>query len=70
MSRLFQLLLIVDPAAPLSTPRRAIDFKCHVNLKVIPPNVPIPPTALPIEITKGFTKLEIEEAFGFVLKKI
>jgi hypothetical protein len=61
-SKLFQLLLLVDPNSADKTPVRAIDLKYHANAKVIPPTLPIPPTSLSLEISKQFTKQDLEEA--------
>ncbi|KAI9364960.1 hypothetical protein DFJ73DRAFT_619935 [Zopfochytrium polystomum] len=68
MKHLFQLLVITDPANLSSPPKPAADFKFHVNNKIIPPNVPIPENALPMEISKAFSKEELEEAFRYGMR--
>ncbi|KAI8829064.1 hypothetical protein BJ741DRAFT_538973 [Chytriomyces cf. hyalinus JEL632] len=66
-SQLFQLLVVVDPlGAPEKLPVRMFDLKHHVNLKVIPAGMPLPDTVLSTEISKHFSKQDLEETTGFL----
>ncbi|KAJ3193124.1 hypothetical protein HK101_005381 [Irineochytrium annulatum] len=62
-SKLLTLLLIVKPAEAEGKPRRAIDLKHFVNPQIIPPTVLLPDSVLPLEISKSFTRQEIQDAF-------
>ncbi|KAJ3412284.1 hypothetical protein HDV05_000995 [Chytridiales sp. JEL 0842] len=66
--KLFQLLVLVDPNSADKIPIRALDLKYHVNAKVIPPTLPLPPTTLSLEISKQFSKAELEEAMSFIVE--
>ncbi|KAJ3107750.1 hypothetical protein HDU97_003420 [Phlyctochytrium planicorne] len=67
ISKLFQLLVVVDPQDDANAPaRRLIDLKHYVNPQIIPPNVPIPKTCLPLSISKHFSKSDLGNAFPFL----
>ncbi|KAJ3288068.1 hypothetical protein HDU79_005116 [Rhizoclosmatium sp. JEL0117] len=65
-AQMFQLLVIVDPSTPEKAPVRMFDLKHHVNIKTIPPGLPLPDSVLSMEVSKHFTKPDLEEAVGFI----
>ncbi|KAJ3194958.1 hypothetical protein HDU82_002276, partial [Entophlyctis luteolus] len=66
VSTLFQNLIVVDPTTPDKPPMRMADLKHHVNIKVIPPGLPLPNMVLSVEVSKHFSKQELEEMTGFM----
>ncbi|KAJ3134361.1 hypothetical protein HK100_003665 [Physocladia obscura] len=64
---LFQSLILIDPtAASEKAPVRMADLKYHVNIKVIAPGLPLPESVLPVEISKHFSKQDLEDTIGFI----
>ncbi|KAI8616956.1 hypothetical protein BC830DRAFT_1115804 [Chytriomyces sp. MP71] len=68
-AELFGLLVVVDSMEAgdkVAAPVRMADLKHWVNLRVVPAGMPLPSSVLSTEISKQFTKTDLEEAVGFI----